>query len=340
MPKLECQIPNLVVELRLLLAQIPRGRVTTYGDLADALGSLGAARWVGEYMVDHAHGPECTCHRVVRRTGELGRFVRGDISEKASLLRGESVVVSDDRVTLDDYRFAQFESEKPLERLMEVQNSLPDAVSLRPLTRLPTQVAGIDVSYGEKNLAVAAYVLVDTESGQPTWSATYSRTVEFPYIPGFLSFREIPLLLELLEKVDAAGRRAELLLVDGNGLLHHRRAGIAVHVGVLTGVPTIGIGKKLLCGQVNLEGMQADETREVTYTDRVVGMAVRATESSRPIYVSPGQYVTVADAAGATQMLFRGHRLPEPLYWADRISRLSAKEMLPEGGTPRVTAVW
>jgi deoxyribonuclease V len=340
MPTLECRIPNLVVELRSLLAQIPRGRVTTYGDLADALGSLGAARWVGEYMVDHAHGPECPCHRVVRRTGELGRYIRGGSGAKSRLLQRESVVVSDDCVTLEDHRFTQFQSEKPLERLIEVQNSLPEAVSLRPLPQLPRKVAGLDVSYHTKHVAVAAYALVDTESGELTWSTTCSRAVEFPYIPGFLSFREIPVLLELLEKVDAAGRRSELLFVDGNGLLHHRQAGIAVHVGVLTGIPTIGIGKKLLCGQVSLEGMRADETRDVIYADRVVGKAVRATASSRPIYVSPGQYVTVADAASATQMLFRGHRLPEPIFWADRISRLSAREMPLEGRTPHVTAVW
>src|SRR5579863_2541098 len=95
MPHLECSIPNLESELRVLLAQIPAGRVTTYGDLADALGLRAASRWVGEFLREHDHTPACACHRVVRKGGELGLYLRDRTpAEKAARLECEGVDVA------------------------------------------------------------------------------------------------------------------------------------------------------------------------------------------------------------------------------------------------------
>ena len=115
-PKLA--IPNLYAAVRQLIDKIPRGRVTTYGDIAEALGSVSAARWVGEFMAHHQHDKKCNCHRVVRRTGEVGLYVRGDVSRKIAELMSERVDVDDDGVIdLKRYRFSEFKGRRPLARL-------------------------------------------------------------------------------------------------------------------------------------------------------------------------------------------------------------------------------
>ena len=95
MPSFEIDIPDLPLQLRELLEQVPAGRVTTYGDLAEALGDVAAARWVGSYLLDHPHDGDCPCHRVVRRTGELGLFITGDEADKQRRLTADGVPVSD-----------------------------------------------------------------------------------------------------------------------------------------------------------------------------------------------------------------------------------------------------
>jgi deoxyribonuclease V len=96
----------------------------------------------------------------------------------------------------------------------------------------------------------------------------------------------------LLDEVRAADRMAEVLLVDGSGILHHRRAGIAAHLGVVASLLTIGVTKKLLCGRVNIEGMSPGESRPVIHEQRPIGIALRPTAGSRrPIFVSPGHRV-------------------------------------------------
>ena len=111
-------------------------------------------------------------------------------------------------------------------------------------------------------------------------------------------------------------------LVDGSGILHQRHAGIATHLGVIASLPTIGVTKKLPCGQAELEGMQPGESRPVVYEDRLTGVALRSgPRSRRPIFISPGHLLDVAFAERLVRRLLAGRRLPEPLYWADRLSR-------------------
>src|SRR5580704_18602110 len=122
-PLFDLTVPNLEAELIRLLAQIPAGRVTTYGDLADALGLRTAARWVGEFMRDHEHLSSCPCHRVVRKEGELGLYLcERTPAEKAARLESEGVDVANGVVeAFDKIVFRRFRSKKPLARLIEIQ---------------------------------------------------------------------------------------------------------------------------------------------------------------------------------------------------------------------------
>ncbi|HEV8000537.1 MAG TPA: endonuclease V [Planctomycetaceae bacterium] len=319
---------DLECELTDLLAQIPRGRVTTYGDLADALGLRAAARWVGEFLRSHPHPEECPCHRVVRKGGELGLYVEGrEPAEKSDRLRSEGVPVRDGRIEgFDEFVFRDFRSTKPLARLIELQQELAQRVQLVPRRDVPRLAAGFDVSYSRDGMATGACAVVESGSGRVVWSTTYRDRPRLPYIPSLLTFRELPMLLALFERSHREFPQLDLYFVDGNGILHPRGAGVAACFGVVADVPTIGVAKSLLCGRLQEPAGDApDFSALLTVNDRVVGAVLIAPSSVRPLYVSPGQKVDVASAARLARAFAFGHRLPEPLYWADRLSRAESR---------------
>ena len=318
------EIPDLYAALEGLLRQIPRGCVSTYGALARALGDVKAAKWVAEELITHEHTTRCRCHRVIRMTGELGLYSRGRDGGKAERLAAEGVHVTGGLSDLERYGVAEFKSDKPLERLSDIQRSLPKRIRLKPWPEIPPVVGGVDVSYAG-GVASAAYVEVATDTGELLWSTTLLRPTEFPYISGYLAFREIGVLLAVIEAAREAGRLAPLVFVDGSGILHDRGAGSAAHLGVLADHPTIGVSKKQLCGAVDLEGLPARDPRPILHEGRVAGVALRAESDSRPIFVSPGQHIDVESASRAAVKLFHGHRLPEPIYHADRLSRAACR---------------
>ena len=319
-------LPDLPRCLSELLAQIPCGRVTTYGTLAEALGSEAATRWVGHWMLHHEHRPGCLCHRVVRADGSVGRYIAEATSDKKKLLISEGVVFEDDRVReLNRVAFDCFCTKRPLVALRTMQEGVSRKVTLRGRRTMPKTVAGVDVSYSGDS-GIGAYVLWDLAREEKVWTTTVTREVMFPYITGYLAFRELPILLSLIESAQDAERLADVVIVDGSGILHPRGVGIACHLGVLTSVPTIGVSKKLLWGEVSLAGMAPEEARPVLIDGQRRGVAVRATTGShRPIFVSPGHRIGVDMAELIVRRQLQGRRLPEAQYWADRLSRQQSK---------------
>ncbi|MGA2616571.1 MAG: endonuclease V [Thermoguttaceae bacterium] len=308
-----------------MLDEVPPGRVTTPGGLAAALGNPVAARWIGHFLLHHAHDAACPCHRVVRCGGAVGPALAGELGAKIERLRAEGVTVRDATVDLAVYGFAEFVCDRPLARLARLQQSLSARVRTGPRKRVPRLIGGVDVSYPSPAEGVAAYALVDAATGELIWSATVRRPVRFPYITSYLTFRELPILLDLLAEVRRAGRLAPVLLVDGTGILHPRHAGIASHLGVVAGLPTIGLTKKLLCGAVDLAGLRPLESRPVVYQGHPIGVALRPTAGSRrPLFVSPGHRTDLPFAERVVRGLLTGFRLPTPIYWADRLSRQAA----------------
>lgn len=321
--------PDLQSALACLLEQVPSGRVTTYGRLAEALGAGVAARWVGSFLLHWPRVAELKVHRVVRADGQLGSYYTGEVREKAARLRAEGIVVQGMAVDLDRFGFERFDTERPLLGLRRLQSRLSQRLILEPPERLPRFVAGVDVSYrsatGETE-GVAAYALVDFPGGNLVWSTTVRRPVRFPYISTLLAFRELPILLDLFDQVSANDRMAEVLLVDGSGIMHQRHAGIATHLGVALDRPTIGVTKKLLFGRVEPRG-KPGEPRAVRDDGGVIGLAIDPTSTAiKPIFVSPGHRADVAFSGQVVGALLKGHRLPEPIYWADRLSRREARQ--------------
>jgi deoxyribonuclease V len=243
-------------------------------------------------------------------------------------LESEGVTVANDQVDLSAVGIHGFASNQPLALLKDHQATLPERIELSAYSNTPDQIAGVDLSYLNDGTAVACYAEVETKTGQLIWSATVHRRVAFPYISGYLAYRELPILLDLIEHVQSQRTIAEVVFVGGNGYLHPRRAGIASHLGVLADLRTVGVGKKLLCGKTNLSLVEPLKPQPVMDAVETIGMAAKAEAGSRPVFVSAGHRMDAANAARLAMRLFHGHRLPEPIYHADALSRREAKLLM------------
>jgi deoxyribonuclease V len=182
-------------------------------------------------------------------------------------------------------------------------------------------VAGCDLAFlgrGRRgDTATAAVVTLSYPALETVETAVVRAPVAFPYVPGLLAFREIPVLLKAFAKL----RRApDLLLVDGQGYAHPRRFGLACHLGLLLDQPTIGVAKSRLIGEHEGLAPIAGSRSELRDGGELIGYAVRTRDGGRPLYVSPGHRVGFAPAAGWTLRLSKGYRLPEPTRLADRLA--------------------
>ena len=175
-------------------------------------------------------------------------------------------------------------------------------------------VAGLDCAFGAGRIFAAAVVLrlpglVETER------VVVSMRIPFPYIPGLLSFREAPALARALRRLS---RAPDLLLVDGQGLAHPRRMGLACHVGLLAGIPTVGVAKSVLVGTYDPPPRPAGSWTPLLDRGETVGAALRLRDGGAPVFVSPGHLCALAAAVRWVTACAAGHRLPEPTFAADR----------------------
>jgi len=318
--KAEIEVPDLPRTLRALLLSIPAGRVTTYRALAEALGDPGAAPFIAQWL-SSSEAEDLPVHRVVHASGAVGRAWGGTQDEAAAKLAREGVRVVGSRVDpLARYFVWDFPTDRPLARLQEEQARIADQVILAPLPEVET-IGALDVAYRDSE-AVAAFVLASAD-GELIEHLTVRAPALFPYIPTYLSYRELPAYLSAVAAAAEAGWEADVLLVDGNGILHPRRAGVASHLGVLLDRPTVGVAKGHLCGHANTEGMAIGEWRPVVLDEETVGAAMR-TDRNRTLFVSPGHRADLDGAIGLIQALTAGTALPVPLQWAHEVSTEAA----------------
>ncbi|MBP8950680.1 MAG: deoxyribonuclease V [Candidatus Promineofilum sp.] len=171
-------------------------------------------------------------------------------------------------------------------------------------------VAGTDVGFEDGGQTTrAAVVLLSFPDLALVASRIARRPTSFPYVPGLLAFRELPAVLEALGSLDD---QPDLLLCDGHGRIHPRRFGLACHMGVATGIPTIGVGKSHYLGQYEPPGPNRGDWNPVIDRGEVVGATVRTRLNVRPIYVSVGHGVDLASAVAYTLRCVTRYRLPEP----------------------------
>lgn len=170
-------------------------------------------------------------------------------------------------------------------------------------------VAGVDVSY-QKNNAVAAAVLMDYKTFEVVEKKVIETKIEFPYIPSFLAFREGPPVVEVIKQLS---QRPDVILVDGNGIAHERKCGLACYVGFYLDIPTIGVAKNLLAGII--------KENKIIIHNELRGYAFQSRTHSKPIYISPGHKISPETSLEVVKHLMKyPHKTPEPLHISHRIA--------------------
>jgi deoxyribonuclease V len=183
-------------------------------------------------------------------------------------------------------------------------------------------VAGVDCALGRDGHVHGAVVVCRAPSWEPVEVVSASAPPPMPYVPGLLSFRETPILLEALRKLRTV---PQAVLVDGHGIAHPRRFGIAAHIGLHLDVPVIGVGKTLLCGVHPPAGRRRGDWRPLEIDRERVGVVLTTKEDTAPIYVSVGNRIGLFPAARLVLKTCTRFRLPEPIRHADATSRRLAR---------------
>ncbi|MFF8605895.1 endonuclease V [Streptomyces sp. NPDC015346] len=191
-------------------------------------------------------------------------------------------------------------------------------------------VTGLDVAYDdERDLVAAAAVVLDARTLDVVAEATAVGRVSFPYVPGLLAFREIPTVLAALDSLTA---EPGLLVCDGYGLAHPRRFGLASHLGVLTGLPSIGVAKNPFTFTYEQPGPARGDSSPLLADEEEVGRALRTQSGVKPVFVSVGHRISLDHACAHTLHLAPRYRIPETTRRADSLCRRALKAAL--GGGP------
>jgi deoxyribonuclease V len=203
---------------------------------------------------------------------------------------------------------------RSLDEALAVQETVRGLTRLAPFQRHPHRVVGVDAAYAPDGvLGFAAAVALNVETLIRIEVQTAVTACTFPYVPGLFAFRELPILLGALRKLTDD---PDVLLVEGHGVAHPRRAGLATHLGVLLDVPAIGCAKTPLGGEWQEPERRAGAWSEVRMDGEALGIAFRPRPENAPVFLSPGHQVDLASIQELAPRLFHGHRLPEPLHLA------------------------
>lgn len=200
-----------------------------------------------------------------------------------------------------------------------LQRQLAQSICLE--CRLPAEVrlvAGVDVSYRRGGSDFfAAVVVLELPGLTVAERVSAADRVNFPYVPGLLSFRELPVLLKAFRKL---GTVPDAVLVDGQGIAHPRRLGLASHLGLWLDLPTVGCAKSRLCGQHDSPGRRRGDRVALMLGDEAVGTVLTTRDGVKPLYVSPGHLIDVEGAAELVMRCGGRYRLPEPTRLAHHLS--------------------
>ncbi len=295
-----------------LVRQIPPGKISTYGAVAQALGDPLASRAVGRMMNQNPDPDTMPCFKIVHSDGKLGGFGRG-ITDKIRRLQQENIKVKDGKiVNFDSVLFTDFTTSYPLRNLWKQQLALSDDLIVQDDFDEIKTVGGVDVAYPNNDFkqACAACVILDYQTKQVVEKKLVYRVADFPYIPTYLSFREFPFIENV---VSTLNQKPSVLLVDGNGVMHPRNCGLASHTGIMLDFPTIGVAKSKLTGKIH--------GNRVTINNKICGYTLCSTDRvTRPLYVSTGHRVNAKTAVSVVKQLCTTKH-PEPLRQAHRLAK-------------------
>ncbi|MBP9762958.1 deoxyribonuclease V [Patescibacteria group bacterium] len=212
---------------------------------------------------------------------------------------------------------------------IEIQRQMQNHIRLESLQKKITLIAGCDISMNLYSTTFyGGFVVLRYPELTLVDQAFVKDTVTFPYIPGLLSFREIPSLLKAWEKLKT---KPDLIAVDGVGIAHPRRIGIASHLGVVLDIPTIGCAKSVLTGvyeEPDQEPGSYSFMHDPSHPEELLGAAIRSKRNVKPIFVSPGHKITLRESIDIIKNCVRKHRIPEPTRFAHNVMNEYRKQDL------------
>ncbi len=200
------------------------------------------------------------------------------------------------------------------QELMQGRVSVEDSVDLGSIEL----VAGADQAFPSRDRVISCVVVLAYPGMEVVEERYAVRDVGLPYIPGLLSYREGPSILDAFRKLD---KKPDILLVDGHGIAHPRRLGLASYVGVELDYPTIGVAKRKLVGEYITPEKTGDCSRLV-YDNEVVGYVYKSREGCNPLFISPGHKIGLESSLRVVEECIRDHKLPEPIRLADKLVNL------------------
>jgi deoxyribonuclease V len=200
----------------------------------------------------------------------------------------------------------------------EIQLQLRDELVLRPPPGFtPLKIAGADLSIARYSpRGYAGLVVIDAATMETMAESSAAADVDLPYIPGYLSFRELPVLVAAWERLHT---RPDAIIFDGHGIAHPRRFGIACHGGLIFDTPSVGCGKSILVGRHGPLGQERGSTAELVHKGEVIGMAVRTRSGVKPVYVSPGYLMDLPTAVALVLGMSTRFREPETTRRSHRL---------------------
>ncbi len=196
------------------------------------------------------------------------------------------------------------------EQAIAYQQKLREQIQIKPLDKTIRIIAGSDISFNKySEIVYAGIVLFKYPEMEIIGHASAISRTSFPYISGLLAFREVPALLEAWSKLET---KPDLLVLDGQGIAHRRRTGIASHFGVITNTSTIGSAKSRLFGKYEEPANEVFAQSPMYDKQEVIGMALRSKKNCNPIYISPGHQITLEQSVDVIKNCLKGYRIPEP----------------------------
>ena len=193
---------------------------------------------------------------------------------------------------------------------MKIQRELRERLILKAPEMTLKLVAGADVSYSKgSDVFFSSVVVLEMPHMSIVEEVTAEGKVDFPYIPGLLSFREAPILIKAFEKVR---NTPDVIIFDGQGIAHPRGVGLASHMGLVLDLPSIGCAKKILVGDHEPVGNEVGDHTPLIFKGNVIGAALRTRQNVKPVFISPGHKMDIPSAVEIMMKTCSGYKLPEP----------------------------
>jgi deoxyribonuclease V len=210
-----------------------------------------------------------------------------------------------------------------------IQEKLAHQIKITKLPSAIKKIAGFDVSYlKSRNIMIGGMVVMNIPALEVVETRIESQPISFPYIPGFLSFREAPVLLRVIGKQE---ENIDVFLFDGHGQAHPRGLGIASHIGVLLDKPTLGCAKKRLVGVYDPPADNRGACSDLTYRDKIIGKVLRTRPGIKPIFVSVGHRANLLQGIRLIMSCCTKYRIPEPLRRAHGLVTAARNKIEQEG---------